>query len=340
MSGKPEESRRNTEDGVPRARLAARGTQRHPWRSVWDRCVEHSRDAALRVALRAAVPCSVLRGPRVVGKVGILMYHRVTERCHGVPAPTWNVTPQRFRAQLRGLLRRGFRAWPLRQVIAYGHRQTPIPPRTFVVTFDDGYESVYASAWPVLKELDVPATVFLATAFLDSDRSFPFDDWLAKGSPRVPAQAWRPLSTAQCREMAATGLVELGAHTHTHDDFRTRPAAFEQDLARCVTVMRERFELSVPTFAFPFGFRGARDPVRVLTPVAKGIGVACGLTTEPVLVDPTSDPFEWGRFCVSDADSASMIAAFLDGWYDTTKRALRRVWRVSPGPTGEASGAP
>ena len=38
---------------------------------------------------------------------GILMYHRVTPPVEGVPPPTWNVTPERFRRQLGGLLARG-----------------------------------------------------------------------------------------------------------------------------------------------------------------------------------------------------------------------------------------
>ncbi len=43
------------------------------------------------------------------------------------------------------------------------------------VTFDDGFETVYRHAWPVLQELRIPATVFLNTAYLDSPEPFPFD---------------------------------------------------------------------------------------------------------------------------------------------------------------------
>ncbi len=147
------------------------------------------------------------------------------------PAPTWNVTPARFRAQIQGLLARGYRPWPLRKVLAYHDAGQSIPPQTFVVTFDDGYENVYQQAFPVLREHDVPATVFLATAYLDSHGPFPFDDWPCAGAPGVPAETWRPLTTAQCEEMLASGLVELGSHTHVHADFRNRPEDFRRDLA-------------------------------------------------------------------------------------------------------------
>ena len=52
----------------------------------------------------------------------------------------------------------------------------------FAITFDDGFENNYVNAWPVLKELNLPATIFVATKYLDSDVPFPFDDWSAAGS--------------------------------------------------------------------------------------------------------------------------------------------------------------
>src|SRR5215468_1230629 len=96
---------------------------------------------ATRVALRATVPARAMFGSRSRGDVGILMYHRITECCPDVSIPTWNVTPNRFRRQLCGLLARGFRPWPLLKVLAHGRQGLPVPPRTFVVTFDDGYEN-------------------------------------------------------------------------------------------------------------------------------------------------------------------------------------------------------
>ena len=276
------------------------------------------RALATQLVLRAAVPGSALLGSKAPGMVGILLYHRIAERRWGIPEPTWNVTPDRFRRHLEGLLARGFVAWPLQRVLDHGARGLPVPPRTFVVTFDDGYENVYRHAWPVLCRLGVPATVFLATAFLDREAPFPFDDWPAAGSDRVPPDAWRPLTTAQCREMAAGGLVELGAHTHTHGDFRGQPAALAQDLSRCVAIIRELFGLSHVTFAYPFG---SSDPG--LATVARQTGLRCGLTVEPELVDPRSDPFEWGRFEVGQADTAATVAVRLDGWHGVA----RRLWR-------------
>ena len=185
-----------------------------------------------RLLLRGATFLQSLFGCRGKNCFGILMYHRVAEVIPGIPEPTWNVTPQRFQEQLRGLLDRGFEAWPLRKVLEFHQAEKPIPRQAFAVTFDDGYECVYTQAWPILKKLHLPATLFLSTAYLDSLDPFPCDDWRAAGEPHVPRDSWQPLTTDQCREMQAGGLIELAAHTHTHDDFRGRPADLRIDHGR------------------------------------------------------------------------------------------------------------
>ena len=54
--------------------------------------------------------------------------------------------------------------------------------------------------------------------------------------------------------MLASGLIDLGAHTHTHQDFRLRPSAFADDLETNCQTLRERFDLREIGFAFPFGY--------------------------------------------------------------------------------------
>jgi peptidoglycan/xylan/chitin deacetylase (PgdA/CDA1 family) len=269
---------------------------------------------------------------------GILMYHRVAARSAGAAKPTWNVTPERFRQQLRGLLSRGYQAWPLRRALACRRSGEPVPARVFVVTFDDGYEGVYHNAWPILKELSVPATVFVVTSYLDTDRPLASDDWVAAGSTNVPAAAWRSLSTPHCAEMIEHGLVEVGSHTHTHADFRGRPEAFRSDLACSLDVLRDRLRVEQASFAFPFGYYDA-DMVAAV----REAGMSCALTADQELVLPQADPFSWGRFCVDQSDTTSTLALKLNGWYTRLRRAwhwLRRPWEagrvLSPQPHGHA----
>lgn len=279
-------------------------------------------------------------GSRAGGALAMLTYHRVTPCVGRGPAPTWNVTPERLRRQLAGLLARGYRPWTLREALDAHRAGRPVPPRTFVVTFDDGHENVYHHARPVLHDLGVPATVFLATAYLDSSAPFPFDDWPAAGSSDVPAESWRPLTTGQCSDMLAQGLIDLGSHTHTHAVFRDRPEALGRDVTTSLEVLRARFGLEDATFSFPYGIAGP-----ALADAARRAGVLCGLTTQAVLVRPHSDPFTWGRFNVEESDSDATLAAKLDGWYSLARRVwlqLRGSRATAPDgnpicPAGEAS---
>ena len=62
---------------------------------------------------------------------------------------------------------------PLRALVDLAERGEPVPPKSVVITFDDGYASVYEHAWPMLRQLEIPATIFLASGFIDSRRPFP-----------------------------------------------------------------------------------------------------------------------------------------------------------------------
>jgi len=260
---------------------------------------------------------------------GILMYHRVAPWTDGVPEPTWNVTPERFRRQLAGLLSRGYRPWPLRRALAYRQAGKPFPARMFVVTFDDGYDNIYHHAWPILKELSIPATVFVVTDYLDADRPFACDDWAAAGSATVPANAWQPLSTAHCAEMIEHGLVEIGSHTHTHGLFCGRSEVFHTDLARSLEVLHNSLGVERASFAFPFGCYDHE-----LAAAAHRTGVICALTTDQEPVRPNADPFAWGRFMAAQGDTAATLALKLGGWYTILRRAwqwLQRPQRASQG---------
>ena len=274
-----------------------------------------------RVLSRWSIFLHKALGERRRQAFGILMYHRITDHFAGAPVPTWNVTPKRFEEQIAGLLARGFEPWPLRRILAHHRDGLPIPRRAFVVTIDDGYENNFLHAYPILKRMRVPATIFLATAYLDTEFPFPSDDWFAAGSNDVPAHDWRPLRSEQCSEMQASGLIELGAHTHTHDDFRGRPQALRDDLLLCRAELESRFGVKDPTFAFPYGTKRTGFAGGALSLAAKEAGMLCSLTTESELVLPESDPFDWGRFAAAESDTAVSLAAKLSGWYS----ALRTV---------------
>lgn len=269
--------------------------------------------------------------------IGILMYHRVTEGANASTAPTWNVSPTTLREQLSGLIARGFQPWPLQRVLDYHRRDQSIPRTVFVVTFDDGYENNYTQAFPILQELKVPATIFLATAYLDSSSPFPSDDWPLAGDKSIPLDSWRPLTTDQCRTMQRSGLIELAAHTHSHADFRGRPDALYEDLLLNQAELAERFGITESTFAFPYGTRSTGFSGPLLAGAVKAAGLSCALTTESELVLPKSDPYDWGRFTAEEHDTGATLATKLSGWYSAIRHLSRSILTKSSNPTSQGS---
>jgi peptidoglycan/xylan/chitin deacetylase (PgdA/CDA1 family) len=276
-------------------------------RRLWHRCV-----------LKTISPLRWL-GPINSEATGILTYHRVAENVGADPAML-NVSPIRFHEQLLGLLRLGYEPVSLRSLVESWHTQKVLSPRQFVVVFDDGFGDIHRHAWPVLRELRIPATIFLATSYIDSDEPFPFDDW----SQDSDATA-RPLTTEECHEMHASGLIELGSHTHRHEDFRGRPSDFRTDLQQSIRFLRDRFEVESPLFSFPYGFASAQ-----LAAIARDTGLACSLTADCHRVTKNDDPFQWGRFGAIELDTARSLAAKLDGWYTFCQNLWRSGRRKKP----------
>lgn len=291
-------------------------------------------DATIWAANRVALGLHRALGERPEEAFGILMYHRVAERTSGFSTPTGNVTPARLRSQLQGLLDRGFEAWSMRQILAAVSEGRRVPPNVFAVTFDDGYENNLVHALPILEDLRVPATIYVATAFLDSPGPFPFDNWDGAGSAGVPPVSWRPLSTSQCLELARHELIELGAHTHSHGAFVDNADALADDLSINLAILRDRFGVQRPTFAYPYGAIRQEMIDRV-----RSMDIAAAVTTRARRIRRTSDQFAWGRFTADQRDTAATLAAKLCGWYEPIATFLRAVKRpisaLVPGGLGE-----
>lgn len=268
---------------------------------------------------------SRLFGNRASHTLGILVYHRIAPRTRQVPAPPYNVAPRRFREQITGLLQRGFSFVPLQRVLDSHGSGEALPAKSVVVTFDDCFESVYTQAWPILKEFNIPATLFLSTAYLDNAAPFPFDTWAQEFADFVPADHYRPISTEQCQKLADSGLVELGTHTHTHADFRQHVVEFADEMETAAEILRLRFGVEQPSFSLPFGNPHAGYASPELLAAARAAGATCALTTETSLVDVGTDPFGWGRLNVFNWDTSATLAGKLNGWYDWAPRWKHRL---------------
>ena len=132
------------------------------------------REAAKEVAPQRATTFRIMQAPIIMQappKAVILMYHRITR----TELDPWGmcVSPENFSEQLESIRRV---ATPMSLVDFVRARQSgDLPERAVVVTFDDGYVDNFEVALPILRQHRVPATLFVATCNIGTDREFWWD---------------------------------------------------------------------------------------------------------------------------------------------------------------------
>jgi peptidoglycan/xylan/chitin deacetylase (PgdA/CDA1 family) len=166
--------------------------------------------------------------------VPILVYHYIrinpNPRDHvgfGLSTP-----PAVFKAEMDWLHAVGGHTVTLAQVMAAMKGGAPLPPRSVVLTFDDGHSSFVTQAMPVLLQDGFVATVFVNTGLM--------------GRPSY-------MTAAQVQQAAAAGMV-IGDHTVNHVDLNALPAiAVRTEISADRTVLQELTGQSVMDFAYPYG---------------------------------------------------------------------------------------
>ena len=95
--------------------------------------------------------------------VSILMYHHIKDRgdkfCGGLQKAT-------FRKQI-SFLKKNYQIYPLGDLVGALRSKECLPENSVAITFDDGYEDFYENAFPILREANVPATVFLVAEAIE-----------------------------------------------------------------------------------------------------------------------------------------------------------------------------
>ncbi len=177
--------------------------------------------------------------------VPILTYHAIE---HG-PAPLF-IAPDVFESHLAALAQADYQAVSLTAVLDWLQQGTPLPPRPVVITFDDGYASVYEHAWPRLQAFGFTALVFLISDYCGRDNQWPGQ---ARDLPVRPLLTW-----AQVEQMAAAGCT-FGAHTRTHPSLPSLdPAACEAEITGAIQPILQHTGQRPETFAYPYGIWNER----------------------------------------------------------------------------------
>ena len=176
----------------------------------------------------------------------VLLFHRVTD---AIPEDGLTVGTSRFRRICR-MLWLSFRVVPLAEVVRLARSGQTIPARTVAVTFDDCYRDNLDAA-RTLSEFGHPATFFIPTAFVGTDRVLAWD----RALPRMPNLTWDDV-----RAMVRMGF-DVGSHTVTHADLGAVPAEQAQhELTESKRILEERVERPIRWFAYPYGQRANLRP--------------------------------------------------------------------------------
>lgn len=95
----------------------------------------------------------------------VLMYHYVS-RFPGAIA----VSPEHFEDQCRGMAEHGWRGIGLDEAEGFLLKGAPLPPRSLLITFDDGYLDNYVYAWPILRKYGHKGVVFAVTERMEAEK--------------------------------------------------------------------------------------------------------------------------------------------------------------------------
>jgi peptidoglycan/xylan/chitin deacetylase (PgdA/CDA1 family) len=266
-------------------------------------------------------------------KLTIVMYHGVVRS----PLKLFDwcfIEEGLFRSQLT-YLKAHFDVVPLStavRLVQDGEIKRP----TAAITFDDGYQNNYSVAFPILRELSLPATIFIATGFIDTEDTFwnlrlnrslantttntlswngstfdlngtpsrekanvsirkslrdlPRPQLLARldevlralgeelDSPIEADSPFRMLDSRMIAEMAASGLVDFGAHSHSHRRLsRLSPKECREEIEMSVSEVRRLTGRSCDVFAYPLGRR--QDYSRESVDVLRELGIRAAVTT-------------------------------------------------------------
>jgi peptidoglycan/xylan/chitin deacetylase (PgdA/CDA1 family) len=278
---------------------------------------------AVKAAVRSAAGRAYAASPRfssdLAGKVLILMYHRVVPRSEvedSFVQPGMYVTPETFESHLR-FLTAHFELLAFDELVARWDDGIWDPSARYcTITFDDGWLDNYRYAYPLLRSYGVPASIFLPTDLVGTDRWLWSDrlgcllhrfqsvkgrraseeiDSIIEHAKTLPDAARerfilglqnvlavrlpegrRFLNWDEAREMSRH-RIEFGSHSCTHAILpRLAGAALERELRRPLDMLDEQGVNRIPVLGYPNG-----DHDDVVVDAARTAGYQAAVTTRP-----------------------------------------------------------
>lgn len=233
-------------------------------------------------------------------EASVLSYHSI-----GSDNSFLTVNPKEFKRQME-YLRENFRVASLGEIIEFVKGKKNLPKRSIAITFDDGYHNIFSNAYPYLKKHNLPATVFVTTAYCQKK--------MPLGNVSLKMLSWNEI-----KKMSRNGM-EIGAHTMTH------PNLVEIDLKEAKNeILRSKQEIEDHTgrdckyFAYPF-YVYNEDVMNLV----KTLGFEGGLGGIGS-IRKGDNPFVLNRILIDGSVTFVMFKAYLTKAMDWYERARGRL---------------
>lgn len=244
-------------------------------------------------------------------EVPILMYHHLSEE----GGTDINISTAAFEDQMRSLRDAGYTAITFDDLYAYVEHGTELPEKPVLITFDDGYESNYELAWPILERYGMKATIFAIGVSVGKDT------YKDTGEAIIPH-----FSMEQAAEMVESGVISVQTHTydmHQAAEYETGPvregvlqmkgeseedymASFRADIQRAKSELETGTGEAVTALAYPFGFYTTLSEA-----LCRAEGIRATVTTESrsntVIKGLPQCLYGMGRYTVTEISGEALL---------------------------------
>jgi peptidoglycan/xylan/chitin deacetylase (PgdA/CDA1 family) len=235
---------------------------------------------------------SVRTGPPGTKPIPILMYHVIAAPPADAPFPGLYVAPTEFAEQMQALERAGWHAVTLDQAEAYWRHGVPLGAgKPIVLSFDNGYQSQYTQALPVLRRLGWVGV----------------ENIQLSGLP--PSQGG--LGPQEIRGLLAAGW-ELDTQGMSHASLISLDAEqLHYQIVDARQILQQRYHIPVNWFCYPSGLYDA-----TVVAAVKAAGYKGSTTVVPGWAHPSEDPYRLHRLRVLGGTTGQQLLALVSGARD------------------------
>ena len=185
-----------------------------------------------------STPMTVSRSRSDDSRINVLMYHSISNE----PGPT-SIPAEVFRGQMEILRDCEYNSVSVSDLASWHAGELELPPRSFVVTFDDGFADFADHAFPELQANNFSATIYIPAAKMGAQ-----EDWAGANAIRRNLLTWR-----QVADFAKEG-IDFGSHSLTHCDLTTlETTELRQELSQSLSEIEQRLQTTPISFAPPYG---------------------------------------------------------------------------------------